>query len=145
MPEVKPPKAEKDISEPVLSFVKCVLKNPKRFKVIYDFEHYEYVVNKGLMEKDKKPTTYVYSLTDMKTGESWVITKDRSYFSCYPVELEATHTINPEWLTEDEREYLIESIKVIFHNRKDRKLKLEQIRKERRIRDERNRLKDIYK
>jgi hypothetical protein len=41
MPEVKLPRADKDISEPIISFVKCVQENPKRFKVLYDYEFNE--------------------------------------------------------------------------------------------------------
>jgi hypothetical protein len=142
IPKVKPPKPDKDISEPVLSFVKCVQENPKRFKVTYDFEYYGCEVNNGVVGISKKPTTYNYSLVDVMTGESWSLTKEMLFTSCRQ---ERKHTYNPEWLTADETEYLIDSVKTIFQSRKDRKAKLQQIRKERRIRDERNRLKEIYK
>lgn len=33
MPNVKPTKPEKDISEPVISFVECVRNDPKRFRI----------------------------------------------------------------------------------------------------------------
>lgn len=144
MPKVKPPKADKNISEPVLSFVKCVQENPKRFVVTFDFEYYGYSFVENHMIKDDKPKTYHYSLLDTKTKESWSLF-DGSFTACYSKVIDRKHTHNPEWLTEDEKEYLIVSIKALFHNRKDRKTKLEQIRKERRIRNERNRLKEIYK
>lgn len=37
MPKVKPCKNETDISEPVISFIECVRKNPKRFSVKFDY------------------------------------------------------------------------------------------------------------
>lgn len=33
MPKVKPPKPEKNISEPVISFIECVRNNPQRFRI----------------------------------------------------------------------------------------------------------------
>lgn len=145
MPKVKPPKADKDISEPIISFVKCVQENPKRFKVIFDYEYCGLESYKGSITRSNTPTIYHYCLQDTKTKESWTFVKDTTY----PLYLksksgEGKNSYNPEWITTDERYYLIESIKTIFHNRKDRKEKLDQIRKDRRIRDERNRLKEIY-
>lgn len=127
--QVKTPRVEKDISEPVLSFIKCVRENPKRFCLIYNYEF---------------KLDYYFSLQDKNTKEGWTLSKGNIQYVCASSWC-LTHTTNPEWLTEDEKEYLITSIKTIFHDRRDRKQKLQDIRKQRRIRDERNRLKEIYK
>lgn len=144
MPKVKPCKPEKDISEPVLSFVKCVRENPKRFVVKSDYEYFGLKFSNNLAIRSTEPETYHFCLQDKVTKESWTLCKD-IVLSFYPGSKEIKHTYNPEWLTEDEKEYLITSIKTIFHDRRDRKEKLQEIRKQRRIRDERNRLKEIYK
>lgn len=144
MPKVKPCKPEKDISEPVLSFIKCVRENPKRFVVKSDYEYFGLKISNSLVIRSTEPERYHFCLEDKVTKESWTLCKDivLSFYSGFK---ESKHTYNPEWLTEDEKEYLITSIKTIFHHRRNRKEKLQDIRKQRRIRDERNRLKEIYK
>lgn len=144
MPKVKPPKVDRDISEPVLSFVKCVRENPKRFVVKSDYEYFGFRVTNNLVIRSTDPERYHFCLEDKVTKESWTLCKE-VLLSFYDGFKETNHTYNPEWLTEDEKEYLITSVKTIFHDRRDRKEKLEYIRKQRRIRDERNRLKGIYK
>lgn len=143
-PTVNHCKPEKDISEPVLSFVKCVRENPKRFVVKADYEYFGLKISNNLVIRSTEPERYHFCLEDKVTKESWTLCKDivLSFYSGFK---ESKHTYNPEWLTEDEKEYLITSIKTIFHDRRDRKEKLQDIRKQRRIRDERNRLKEIYK
>lgn len=128
------PKPEKDISEPVLSFVECVRKNPKRFKVNSYYE--QFYLSVSSMGGEYRPT-YLYTLVDTKTKEKWCLSRGLTMASDF--------TANPEWITNDERNYLIESLTKIFKDREGRKSKLEKIRKDRRIRDERNRLKEIYK
>ena len=144
MPKVKPCKPEKDISEPVLSFINCVRENPKRFVVRSDYEYFGLKFSNNLAIRSTKPEMYTFCLEDKFTEERWTLCEGVA-LSFYPGFKENKHTYNPEWLTEDEKEYLITSIKTIFHDRRDRKQKLQDIRKQRRIRDERNRLKEIYK
>lgn len=143
MPVVKMPKADRNISEPIISFVQCVQKNPKRFKVLYDYEHFSYMYTDNTLSKSVFPVNYHYRLADTKTNESWTLIEG---YTCpiYDTLSEFKHSCNPEWITEDEREYLIDSIKAIFHNRKARKETLKKLKKDRRNRDERNRLKKIY-
>ena len=142
--QVKTPRVEKDISEPVVSFIKCVRDNPKRFVVKSDHEYFGLKFSNSLVIRSTEPEIYHFCLQDKVTKESLTLYKD-IVLSFYPDFKESKHTYNPEWLTEDEKEYLITSIKTIFHDRRDRKEKLQDIRKQRRIRDERNRLKEIYK
>lgn len=129
------PEPKKDISEPVLSFVECVRKNPKRFKVSSYYDHMSYfslTSVSGIYEP-----VYLYTLVDTKTKEKWCLSRGCT--------MAIDFTANPEWITKDEREYLIEVLTKIFKDRVGRKAKLKKIRKDRRIRDERNRLKEIYK
>lgn len=151
MPKVKPPKADKDISEPILSFVKCVQENPKRFRIISDYSHNRFMCYQSGTKPPplpELPQDYFYILKDLKTNESWSLYGgDGVRVMCYSTNTyrdEGKHTSNPEWLTRDERVYLINSIKTIFKNREGRKERVTQLRKERRVRDERNRLKEIY-
>lgn len=144
IPVMKPCKPEKDISEPVLSFVECVQENPKRFVVREDFKYFGLKFSNNLDIRSTKPEMYVFCLEDKVTKEMWTLSEgvELNFYNGFK---ENKHTYNPEWLTDDEKEYLITSIKPIFHNRRDRKEKLQELRKQRRIRDERNRLKEIYK
>lgn len=147
MPKVRPPKAGKDISEPIISFVKCVQENPKRFKVVYDYEYNDMGFSYNTSQPIVKEIAdhYYFIFKDLQTKESWslyggfrapVLTRVNDY--------EGKHTSNPEWLTQDERVYLINSIKTIFESREGRKERVVELRKERRVRAERNRLKEIY-
>lgn len=142
MPKVKPCKADIDISEPVISFVECVRNNPKRFEVNEFTGDYFYYTNQILDPEDYKS----YTLWDKVTKEGWSVQGSR-YIG--PILVYLSHTdrcySNPSFLTTDERVYIIKEIKDIMEYRKVRKIKLDQIRKDRRIRDERNRLKEIYK
>ena len=74
MPKVKPPKADKNISEPIISFVKCVQENPKRFKVTYGYEDLHlrlvYIDNTVVSEL---PESYYYTFKDLQTNESWTL------------------------------------------------------------------------
>lgn len=146
MTKVKPPKADKNISEPIISFVRCVQENPKRFRVIYGNEYMPLFSDEKTRKNKVLPDGYTYTLKDLQTKEEWTLC-DGLYGRTplfYFKERDYKHTINPEWLTYDEREYIIVSIKTIFKNRQGRKDKVVQLRKDRRIRDERNRLKGIY-
>lgn len=143
MPKVKPCKGE-DISEPVISFVECVRKDPKRFsvdsdcgnycvQVLTDIEHYK-----------------AYKIWDKKLKAGWYVKGSRYLMSNSMFVYKFTKN-GPEFyehaffLTTDEKEYLIKEISSIMNYRVDRKAKLDKIRADRRIRDTRNKLKELYK
>lgn len=136
MPEVKPCKPEKDISEPVLSFVECVRNNPKRFDVEEYQGRYSYY-STGDDDQHK-----AYKLWDKSIKKGWII-KGARYVDYHIWVVE--YFSDTFFLTEDEKKYIIKEVKEIMEYRKERKTTLDKIRKQRRIRDERNRLKEIYK
>lgn len=142
MPKVKPCKPEKDISEPVLSFVECVRNNPKRFDVEeHQGGYFHYSTGHGGEYK-------LYKLWDKSIKKGWKI-KGARYVDYGPWVVEyvpgARYFSDTFFLTEDEKKYIIKEVKEIMEYRKERKTTLDKIRTERRIRDERNRLKEIYK
>ena len=83
----KQTEVEKDISEPVLSFVECVRNNPKRFRI----EH--------------------SSILDRQTQETFSI--QRVYVGCYTYGSSAFSyrpIKNTSWMTNDELEYAYNSV-----------------------------------
>lgn len=141
MPKVKPPKPEKDISEPVLSFVQCVQNSPKRFDVSEDTGAYYF-------QRTTDPKDYkAYKLWDKVTMKGWYITGkwhlNYHFIVGYGNPTDKFYS-DPFFLTEDEKDYIIKEVKLIMEYRVERKTRLEELRKERRIRDERTRLKEIY-
>lgn len=138
MPKVKPCKGS-DISEPVISFIECVRKNPKRFSVYHDsFVTYHFMLTK---ESDHS----FYAIRDNNLDRAWFIKGDR-YFDNR--EVAAFKYIRgyeeASFLTSEEKEYLIQEISSIMNYRIERKAKLDKICADRRIRDIRNKLKDLY-
>lgn len=139
MPKVKSPKVE-GISEPVVSFLETVRKNPKRFTVYEDsFVVYSFVLTK---ESDYS----FYAIRDNNLNRAWFIKGDR-YFDNREV---ATFKYlrgyeEAFFLTSDEKEYLIQEISSIMNYRIERKAKLDKIRADRCISDTRNKLKELYK
>lgn len=89
MPSVKLPKPEKDISEPVISFVECVRNNPQRFRF------------KGLKILDKKTGTWFsskYYYSDVyQTYEQFIVYR-------------SLKNTNTEWMTKEEFIYAIEEL-----------------------------------
>lgn len=140
MLKVKPTKGD-DISEPVLSFVKCVQENPKRFNAYSDTNHC-YIMSTNNPEDYK-----AYKIYDKVAEKGWYLCgcyySNVWFIGGYPGEGGPMYS-DPFFLTEDEKSFIIREVKAIMQYRGGRKEKLEQIRKERRIRDERNRLKEIY-
>lgn len=139
--EVKQAKG-KNISEPVLSFVKCVQENPKRF-LAESSESIHYYLS-GVNPEDSRG----YKIYDKVAKKGWYLLG--KYFSNpwfvhgYPGEGGPFYN-DPFFLTEDEKAYILKEVKLVMEHRGERKVRLNQIRKERRIRDERSRLKEIYK
>lgn len=119
MPKVKEPK--KDISEPVISFVECYKNNPKRFsikEITKDFE-------KDLIRRKN------YILKDKNTEETFI------FFINYRWRVDY-YCSSAKWLTEDEKEYLYNSICTMRRERFD---KIKKYRENK----ERKRLTKIYK
>lgn len=134
-----------DISEPVISFLKAVRENPKRFVVGEDCSYY--IVSDIRQISDYK----AYRIWDKKLGKGWYVRGSRwlvdSYF-VFPNTKGELYFHNYEhafFLTPDEKEYLIKEISSIMNYRIERKAKLDKIRADRRIRDTRNKLKELYK
>ena len=141
MSKVKPTKGN-DISEPVLSFVKCVQENPKRF-LAYSDTSFCYIRSTDNLEDYK-----AYKIYDKIADKGWYLYgryySNLWFIGGYPGEGGPLYN-DPFFLTEDEKAYILKEVKLVMGYRGERKVRLEQIRKERRIRDERNRLKEIYK
>lgn len=114
-------KANKNISEPVYSFIECVRKDPKRFVAQ---EQFNFTCDPIM----------IYTINDNKTKENWKI-----IISCGVV-------INkPNFITEEEAQYLVKEISYIYDNRLKRKEEILKKREERLTKKERQRLMEIYK
>ena len=114
----------KNISEPIISFVRTVENNPKRFKIKRDCinissRYYEYV------------------LLDCKTKECFAFRVLWSYTS------EVRYRL-PEYVTSDEKEYIIDSLTKVFQRKTERLSELREQRSKRKGEKERSRLKSIY-
>ena len=133
------------ISEPVISFVETVRKHPKRFDV--DQDTHWYTVESERLIGDYK----AYKIWDKKLDKGWYVRGDRWLPNMHFVSLYNSKGYHPDYyehaffLTPDEKEYLIKEISSIMNYRVDRKAKLDKIRADRRIRDTRNKLKELYK
>lgn len=145
MPKVKPCKGN-DISEPVISFVGTVRKDPKRFNVAEDCN---YFMVSGTIEI---PEYKAYKIWDKKLDRGWYVMGSRwtgssvFLFEYNGPGLKFCNYEHAFFLTEDEKEYLIKEISSIMNYRVERKAKkLDKIRADRRIRDTRNKLKELYK
>lgn len=129
-----------DISEPVISFLKTVRENPKRF-IVYGNSC---VIYTFMLTKEQDYS--FYSIRDIELSKGWFIKGDL-YNDYYTVNV-FKNTLGHEeafFLTSDEKEYLIKEISSIMNYRVERKAKLDKISADRRIRDTRNKLKELYK
>lgn len=134
-----------DISEPVISFLKTVRENPKRFRVgehtgnyaIQVLTNIQYYKSYKIWDKDLSIGWYVKG--SRWTGSTMFLLE---YDSQQKAFCDYQHAF---FLTSDEKEYLIQEISSIMNYRVDRKAKLDKIRADRRIRDTRNKLKELYK
>lgn len=146
MPKVKPCKGS-DISEPVISFLETVRKYPNRFNVAQDCGSYCVRVLEHIDIENYK----AYKIWDKKLDKGWYVRGSRwtgSHMFLLEYDGAGLKFCNYEhafFLTEDEKEYLIQEISSIMKYRIDRKAKLDKIRADRRIRDTRNKLKELYK
>lgn len=133
--EQEEPTPEKDISEPVTSFIKCFETNPRRFKIekiepVTQINGFSVVV--GYHSKSK------YKLTDKQTGESWTVLLAGFYRENHRVH-------DNEWLTGDEVNLLVYTFAKYYS---DRVMKLQRIKSDKykaKMMKERDRLTKIYK
>lgn len=120
------PVPEKDISEPVTSFIKCFEANHRRFKL-------EKVEGAGYYTGRSK-----FKLTDKKNGESWHVLLADYY------RYENT-LIDNQWITQDEVNLLVYTFTKFYS---ERAVKLQSIKSDRhnaKMMKERDRLTKIYK
>lgn len=142
MPKVKPPKADKNISEPVLSFVECVKKDRKRFILDSNTSF-----NRNYTSIYRAHSNKAYRVYDKKTKQGWILIGETFSYSGslgWYYEEEDLYFQTPEFLTRDEELYLIKELTFVVDQWKQRKNSYYKQRHNRRIRDERNRLKEIY-
>lgn len=120
----------KDISEPVISFVECVKKNPKRFEVNEILDHLS--VSHVNISK--------ISVKDFYTGDIFETTKTEFYL------LSGIQTVfkNFSVFTVDEVEYVYKELRKIYSKRLERKNKILSLRAERKNKKERERLMKVY-
>lgn len=124
MPKVK---QNKDISEPVYSFIECVRNNPKRFVESSDYSKIDINIKN-------------YRIKDNQTKESWEISIYRTYSEEFSYVMD-----KPSFISNNEAMYLVEQIRSIYQNKLKRKNYVLQKRKERLTKKERQRLMEIYK
>lgn len=103
MPNVKPCKPEKDISEPVYAIVKAMQERPSSFKVKIDNK----LTEKSLYE------AWVFDVTDIKTNQKVRVARAYGY-KCY------RYSIAWDWLTEDETQYLGKEAEVMYTKKYER-------------------------
>ena len=119
----------KDISEPVSSFVECVRNNPRRFK---------------LTEVAAKPQGQqytclkMYTLKDKFSGEVFTAFRETDYRYC------ETNWKFPTFVTKAEGNFLAEQLPIIFSGKLKNLVRMKTLRRERKVRVERDRLKLIY-
>lgn len=117
------------ISEPVTSFVECVRNNPRRFdckrnygsRVVVNGVHMGYKI--------------AYWVKDKTTGEAW-------YYGMLLVKGSGASSV--EWLTNEERRYLIDELSQIYTARSRKLSTIKEVRKQRACNAERKRLIGIY-
>lgn len=99
MPEVKPLKPEKDISEPVLSFVEIYKKNHRRFRIS--------------AEPFVTPDVDCWTLYDRINNKTFTALVGWGYCNSY-----YKGNKNAEWMTEDELVYIFDEIRSFLDERK---------------------------
>lgn len=107
MPEVKPLKSEKDISEPVLSFIEVYKANPKRFKVfnLWSEDENEYG-RKEFLGYELKDTqaNKTFSMAQEYSGYTVTKSAERGMEDEYHWNYTYRGIKNTSWMTADERE-----------------------------------------
>lgn len=124
----------KDISEPVLAIVKAMKDRPSSFKVKR---------NSVSLYPGSIPVSY--TVKDIKTGESIQALKRGRFVFCIDANLKNLYTLSWQWLTEEEQSLLIKTCYDIQENKLDRLRSLREVRENIANKEERSRLKEIYK
>lgn len=101
MLEVKPPKPDKDISEPVLSFIRLYKDNHRRFNITL-----ETCSGLGFIK-------YTYKLFDRVENKSFSIVESHGFMES--VFRQSTGT---KWMTEDEMEFCFREIREFWDTRR---------------------------
>lgn len=111
MPKVKPPKPEKDISEPVLSFVEIYKENPKRFKVLVLWSE----PTNALEQKE----FLGFELRDTKLNKRFSVNENCSCLTTrtgsgivYRWNYTYSAIKNTSWMTEDEKDLVYNFVKI---------------------------------
>ena len=113
MPEVKPCKPDKDISEPVLSFVEVYKANPKRFKVfILRSENENEYGKKEFLWYELKDTqaNKTFSIVQEYAGYTITRSTERGLEDVYDWNYTYRAIKNTSWMTTDEREFVFNVI-----------------------------------
>lgn len=115
----------KDISEPVISFVETVKKQPYRFKLYPEDDHAPYTCSRGYILLDRKE--------DVK-------------IECTVYRSQITRKVMTDFvkLTLDEQEYLYTELYKVFNKIRERKTRIERIRRDKPKEANREYLKRIY-
>lgn len=121
-----------DISEPVLSFVETFKRTPRRFVVSVEWVHTQH------------SSSGFFTLTDTETKDRFkaLFHKETCWSERYPCERWHNY---PLFLTQDEWEYILESLSCYYKERDARLAYLRAARVAVMRRRERNRLTEIYK
>lgn len=110
MSEVKPCKPQKNISEPVLSFIEVYKANPKRFKVFTLWSEYENEYGKkeflGYELKDTQ-VNKTFSLSAIYVGCTVVKSAERGMGDEYHWNYAYRAIKNTSWMTTEERELVV--------------------------------------
>ena len=113
MPEVKPCKPEKNISDPVLSFVEVYKANPKRFKVFMLWSENENEYGKkeflGYELKDTQANK-TFSLAQEYVGCTVTKSTERGLEDEYHWNYNYRAIKNTSWMTADERELVFTTV-----------------------------------
>lgn len=141
--EEEPAKEEQvKISEPVISFLKVFNENPKRFKL-------EQTLTR--VENTEAGFQSGYKLTDKILKESWEIERNQYYRTPHYhsriayIEIYSNGYVGwPEWMTQEEREYVFLNLRSYYINRRNTRDALLKDRAKRSQEKERQRLKDLY-
>lgn len=137
MPKVKPPKPEKDISEPVLSFIEVYKANPKRFKVFKVWSEVDKHFRKDLLGFELKDVVANKKFSLGRGYDKYMIVRNGP-----SEDVLWTYTYTPirntKWMTKDEMELVFNAIEC---ERKARALSLVSKREQL----QRKRLTKLYK
>lgn len=119
-------KTKKDISEPVISFVECVKKNPKRFAG-------------GTYSTASGSAAYI---NDYQTGETFYF--GSFYLQQFAFREIVSNTCMENVLTKEEKDFVIEELATFAAMMGSRRQRRDQLREQRKAREERKRLMEIY-